>query len=249
MGRDFTPRDLHHYDLEYGLTANRIHMTEADTLLWKRFPNMSYLFHESLKELYRRYEEYESALQVLDGIESDIRLMIANDDIGAYLACCDDPKDPMHILYKWYTGTLAPQFYYSEQNDRMLQNDIVKKIQKETGLYDDFDKYVYDVYTAGGVKYVVILCMAYQADDDEDGKNCRLLEYSECEMPLSDIAKMNDYDLSIFIAEHKTYISDMTEKEARRTLLTYSDGKHGAKKALNFSELTENTPDGMYIEK
>ena len=245
MGKDFTPKELHRADRIHHLSECRLDLDgirkDIQDALWKRYPNMAFLFYERLQDIYLRYEEYEQALKILDTIEEDIRLMIANDDIGAYLTCYDDPKDPMHMLYQWYTGKLDPQFYYARQNHQALHDWIVRKIQEETGIYDDFDKYVYEICTYYGVKHIIIHCMAYQVDDNGDGKDCRLIEYS-CWTPLEDIMKMQIKDIDAFVAEHNAYISNMTEKEARHAVL-------GAKKALALSELTEETPDGLYIEK
>lgn len=251
MGKDMTPRDLHKADKKYHLAADRSFLIEGDCkvkeVLFQRFPNLAFLFYEGIKEVYLRYHAYEKAVKVLDGIEEDMETMIKNDDIGAHLTAYDDKRDPLYTLYMWYTGALDPHFYYNTANNELLRCWLIKRVQEEARLFDDLDKYLYQIKTVNGEKYVFIYCMAYEVDDAT--LPARLLEYSGCEIPLKEIAQMSPDEVDIFVSGCKSYISDMEMDEARHALLTYNNGLSGAEGRLALADLTEKTPDGWYIEK
>ena len=127
MSKDFTPKQLHEADEYiakiYGHSLRDTPLTitidgvkkridaAAYTDLYKRFPNLTFLFN-LLPTL--SYLDNPMNLNILDKIEKELTAHLDDDELKTDT-----------IILQWYFGKLDKQFYYNELNNKLFANWIL----------------------------------------------------------------------------------------------------------------------------
>ena len=137
MSRDFTPRQLFNADVALDNSIRNSVLTFKDRadgeefrvdnhLAKDRYPELSFLF-EQFDDVYKDYQNFETALKTLDRIEEYLRDAETDDRSSTPLSTppeYDTVKD-------WFDGKLDPDFYYHEHNDQLFRNFLQETIGKD----------------------------------------------------------------------------------------------------------------------
>ena len=138
MGKDFTPQELHACDRLYSFssvplvltdtkTGDQIDLYDPGSEETARWPNTNFLFSDIIKA--RRYPD-----DILDLFEKTLTSIITCDDKDIPFVPQDSFQQDM---YAWYLGKLDPGFYYSETNNRIMDESVAaeykRRKEKENG--------------------------------------------------------------------------------------------------------------------
>ena len=89
------------------------------------FKELGFLFGDNLYVLWETTEEHpRKRKRVLQATEEELEKLIEYDISGKSLDSFDK------VLVDWYYGKLDPHFYYSEDNDYLLEKYLYDKIMK-----------------------------------------------------------------------------------------------------------------------
>lgn len=89
------------------------------------FKELGFLFGDNLYVLWESTEEHpRKRKRVLQATEEELEKLIEYDISGKSLDSFDK------VLVDWYYGKLDPHFYYSEDNDYLLEKYLYDKIMK-----------------------------------------------------------------------------------------------------------------------
>lgn len=112
-------------------------------------------------------------------------------------------------------------------------------------LKDYLENTVFEIYTGdNGEKYVHFFGYGYLADEIEDGKPYRFVQFTFFEAPLKEVLSVGFYAFeNKYSEECKQYIQDCDEQTCLDTYLHYDNGNTPV--AIN--SVDENTPNGCYV--
>ena len=145
MSRDWRPFEKYLYDLQMDKqTRGEMTFTTADGesfridnhLAKERYPELSFLYGP-FDTLYSKYENSETALAFLDGIEETLKACEA--EITEKMAAAQ-AQSPHHDTIKaWFMGELDTCFYYREDNDRLLWEYLTMEIATASKTFQLLD--------------------------------------------------------------------------------------------------------------
>jgi hypothetical protein len=115
-----------------------------------------------------------------------------------------------------------------------------KDIKKELKRVDSIN--IYRLYWENGVHTIKLLGYIYYSDEYPDDKNYRHVEFCRYDMPVDKYKSSDNDDRDIWESEVKQYIEDCTELEAYKILKSYNAT------FLDVNSITDDTPDGTYID-
>lgn len=113
MGRDITPRQHHKIDLMYDFIKDTVWVNYKgeQTLFYEynpQYPQLNFLLND-----FKLIKDNPKC----DLIEKCLEDIINSDDMGIKIK----PQDKLtEMLLLWYNGELDKNFYYSEENERLL---------------------------------------------------------------------------------------------------------------------------------
>lgn len=144
MSRNWTPREMYLIDLrmeQEGLGSLRKDLdnmvfvapngerisffSDEKKKVMGMFKELGFLFGDNLYVLWETTEEHpRKRKRVLQATEEELEKLIEYDISGKSLDSFDK------VLVDWYYGKLDPHFYYSEDNDYLLEKYLYDKIMK-----------------------------------------------------------------------------------------------------------------------
>jgi hypothetical protein len=116
-----------------------------------------------------------------------------------------------------------------------MAKDIYKELKKIDGIN------IYQLYWENGVHTIKILGYLYEANDNGDGE-WRNVEFCWYEMPVANYLTGGADAWDVWESECKQYICDHTAEEAYAILKEYNPTM------LSVFDITDTTPDGVYID-
>ena len=117
-----------------------------------------------------------------------------------------------------------------------MNEEMKKELEKADGVN------IYRLYWENGVHTIKILGYIYLSDHYDDGKDWRDVEFCWYDMPVSEYVAGGVDMWDIWECEVKQYIGDCTEEEAYEILKDYNPTE------LSVYDITDETPDGIYID-
>lgn len=120
-------------------------------------------------------------------------------------------------------------------NLHTMEKDIYKELEKVESVN------IYRLYWENGVHTIKILGYLYKSDDNGEGE-WRHLEFCWYDMPVDTYLTGGADAWDIWESECKQYIGDCTAEEA------YEIWKGYNATILNVYDITDETPDGVYLD-
>lgn len=103
---------------------------------------------------------------------------------------------------------------------------------------------IYSLRKENGVQYIHMLGYYYDAEETmgiDDGKTWRGVEFGGIDMPLADYLALTTEQRELMESECQQWIADLTEGEVVECFL------EDAPVELHYSDVTDDTPEGVYI--
>lgn len=142
MSRNWTPREMYLVDLMMQREGNAFlreslnnmifltpngeempYLTDEKKKVLGMFKELGFLFGDNLYVLWQKTKERPiKRKRILQATEEELEKLIEYDRSGESLDSFDK------ILVDWYYGELDPNFYYSEQNNYLLEKYLYDKI-------------------------------------------------------------------------------------------------------------------------
>ena len=142
MSRNWTPREMYLMDLVMQREHNAFlresmnnlvfvtptgeevpYLSEDKKKVLSMFKELGFLFGDNLYILWQKTQEHpRKRKKVLQATEEELEKLIEYDRAGKSLDCFDK------VLVDWYWGELDPNFYYSEENNYLLEKYLYDKI-------------------------------------------------------------------------------------------------------------------------
>lgn len=132
MSRNWTPREmLLHESLLEGKTWRDVSkglsisykgkttpmINDDDNKILDSYNYLGRLYPDNLCSVYRNLKELNS-LGILDDIEKELSDYIE-----------DGVEIPNSPVIRWFDGKLVSNFYYSEENDMLLEEEIISRVK------------------------------------------------------------------------------------------------------------------------
>lgn len=142
MSRNWTPREMYLMDLMMQREHNAFLRESMNNLVFVKpngeevsylsdekkkvlgmFQELGFLFGDNLYILWQKTQEHpRKRKRILQETEEELQKLIEYDRAGQPLDCFDK------VLVDWYWGELDPNFYYSEENNYLLEKYLYDKI-------------------------------------------------------------------------------------------------------------------------
>lgn len=116
----------------------------------------------------------------------------------------------------------------------LTQRDLLDRIESRT---------IFSVRKVDGVQYVHMLGYYYDAECsmEDDGRNWRYVMFGGLDFTLDELRAMSEDDIYEVECECKQWIDDLTEDEVVECFL------EDVPVELHYLEVTDDTPEGVYI--
>ena len=142
--RDLTPKELYLSDKQFGGRANSHRPVNEKSFVYgekskyvysfsqrrilSKYEYLGFLFTKNLLHCWDEMSEHPRIRkEVLDDIEDHLERVISNLHSSVSVYGCKE------VVYKWFMGELDPNFYYSWQNDLLLERYIMGEYSRRLG--------------------------------------------------------------------------------------------------------------------